>query len=84
MLWAATAEAEAAIQKILDTFAVRKVEEGTFRFCGKEVKQSPCFSVLVTCKDTSESRSDTFCKRHKEDDRQRIGKRDWTDAKRDR
>jgi len=54
MMWAAMPEAEANIQKILDSFAVRKVETGKFRFCGKEVHQSDDFTVKVTCKDTAE------------------------------
>ena len=40
MLWADTPGAESAIKRILDTFAVREVEQGTFRFCGKEVTQA--------------------------------------------
>ena len=28
-----------AIHEILDTFAVREIIEGSFRFCGKEVRQ---------------------------------------------
>ena len=54
MLWAAKPEAESTINTILETFAVRKVEEGKFRFCGKEVTQTDDFAVTVTCKDSAE------------------------------
>ena len=54
MLWAAKPEAESAINTILETFAVRKVEEGKFRFCGKKVAQTDDFAVTVTCKDSAE------------------------------
>ena len=54
MLWAAKPEAESAINQILETFAVRKVEKGKFRFCGKEVTQTDDFAVTVTCKDSAE------------------------------
>ena len=37
--WAVKPGYEANMKKILDTFSVRKVEEGEFRFCGKEIKQ---------------------------------------------
>ena len=43
------------MKKILDTFSVRKVEEGEFRFCGKEIKQLENFTIVVTCKDTTET-----------------------------
>ena len=54
MLWAAKPEAESAINNIFETFAVRKVEEGKFRFCGKEVTQTDDFAVTVTCKDSAD------------------------------
>ena len=61
LCWACKPGYEINIEKILETFAVRKVEECEFRFCGKEVKQyfgvkeHPDFTIVVTCKDTTET-----------------------------
>jgi hypothetical protein len=49
-----TEEGEQAVQKILDTFAVREQQEGSFRFCGKEVEQDENFNIKVTAKDNTE------------------------------
>ena len=54
MIWAAKPEAESAMQKVAETFAVRKVEGGSFRFCGEEVSQTDDYAVTVTCKDSAE------------------------------
>jgi hypothetical protein len=55
LCWAISPEYEDRIQRVLDSFSVRKIEEGEFRFCGKEIKQLPDFSIVVTCKDTTET-----------------------------
>jgi hypothetical protein len=55
LCWAIDPEYEDRIQRVLDSFSVRKIEEGEFRFCGKEIKQLPDFSIEVTCKDTTET-----------------------------
>ena len=47
-------EGKEAMQKILDTFAVREQQEGSFRFCGKEVEQDKDYSIKVTAKDNTE------------------------------
>jgi hypothetical protein len=46
------------LQRVLDSFSVRKIEEGGFRSCGKEIKQLPDFSIEVTCEDTTETIDD--------------------------
>ena len=51
-LWAAKPEAESGINQILETYAVRKIEEGSCRFCGKEVTQTDDFAVTAACKDS--------------------------------
>ena len=55
LCWAIDPEYEDRIQRVLESFSVRKIEEGEFRFCGKEIKQLPDFSIEVTCKDTTET-----------------------------
>ena len=54
LLWTAAPKDEQLIQKILDKFNVRKVEQDSFRFCGKEIKRDKDFSIKISCKDTSE------------------------------
>ena len=54
LLWAATEEATPWVQKLLDTFDVRKVETDDFRFCGKEIKQDKQGNIKVSCQDTTE------------------------------
>ena len=54
MLWAVDPKYDGNVEQILKEFAVRKVEEGTFRFCGKEVKQEEDFSVVISCRDATE------------------------------
>ena len=47
---------EHVVQKVLDFFAVnmKKVGEGSFRFCGREIVQDDQFNIRVTCRDTTE------------------------------
>ena len=54
LLWAATPEGEVIMQKILDKFDVRKVEENSFRFCGKDIVQEDTYTIRITCRDSSE------------------------------
>ena len=35
-------------------FAVRKVEDGIFRFCGKDIRQEDDFSIVVSCRNETE------------------------------
>ena len=42
------------MQKILDAFIVKKVEQSKFRFCGKEIEQLNDYSIKVTCTDFAE------------------------------
>ena len=55
LCYAVVPEFQDRIDNILESFAVRKVEEGEFRFCGKEIKQLDDFSIVVTCKDSTET-----------------------------
>ena len=55
MCWAAKEGWEEPVQKILDTFDVRKVEERNFRFCGKEIVQRDNFDIEVSCKHATET-----------------------------
>ena len=55
LCWAFKLGYEESIQNILDEFVVKKVEEGKFRFCGKDVEQQDDMSVIVTCKDAIET-----------------------------
>eukprot|EP00971_Amphidinium_carterae_P352490 6492618-Amphidinium_carterae.1 len=54
ILWAAQPSAEGMIQNILNTFEFGKVEEGSFRFCGKQITQAEDYTITVTCKETTE------------------------------
>ena len=56
MMWAAKPEVEDSIQAIIAAFAMNasKLKTGEFRFCGKLVNRSPDFTIVVTCKDTTE------------------------------
>ncbi len=53
--WAVKLEYERNILRILASFDVRKTEERELRFCDKEIKQLADFSILVTCKETTET-----------------------------
>ena len=55
LCWATKPGYEHAIQKILDAFVVKKVEETKFRFCGKDVEQLSDMSIKVTCEDAIEA-----------------------------
>jgi hypothetical protein len=71
LMWYTDDGYEEHIDGVLAAFKVKKVEEGHFRFCGREVTQDADYNVMVTCKDTAErieaiSYSD---KNRKEDDK---------------
>ena len=53
LIWACKPEADALLQKVIDTFTCGDVEEGDFRYCGKEVHQDDDFTITVTCRDTT-------------------------------
>ena len=53
LLWACTPEAEPSMQAILDSFKVGKIEEGSFRYCGKELVQDDDYSITVRCEHTT-------------------------------
>ena len=55
LLWASDPEYEHMIQKILNTFSIRKVEENSFRFCGREIEQDADGNITVTCKSSVEN-----------------------------
>ena len=54
LCWAVYPEYEKHMTNILEAFDVRKVEEGKFRFCGKQVDQQEDKSVMITCTDATE------------------------------
>ena len=55
LCWASKEGYEGPIQKVLEEFVVKKVEEMKFRFCGKAIEQQDDMSVKVTCKDAIEN-----------------------------
>ena len=57
LCWAAQPEYEQCMDEILKEFVVNdaKIQEGEFRFCGKEIKQMEDFSIEVTCKHATET-----------------------------
>ena len=54
MLWATKLGYEDRVHRLLDSYTIKTVESGTFRFCGREVIQHFDFSVSVRCKGTTE------------------------------
>ena len=54
LLFGVTGHAEKAIMKVLEGFNVREVQEGKFRFSGKEVVQNNGYSIRVSAKDNTE------------------------------
>ena len=54
ILWATEPDAKHRIDAILAHFKVGKVEEGTFRFCGKDIQQDQEGSVTISCRDACE------------------------------
>ena len=55
VIWAAAPEYEHIVtEKLPGKFELNKIEEGNFRFCGREYSQDDDFNVYVTCKDNTE------------------------------
>ena len=54
LLYGSNTEHEKPMEELLDRFAVRDRNVGTFRFCGKEVVQHEDYSITVTAKDNTE------------------------------
>ena len=55
LCWAMKPGYDEPIEKTLDDFVVKKVEETKFRFCGKDIEQLDDMSIRVTCEDAIES-----------------------------
>ena len=53
-LYGVRGEATDIMQRVLDGFGVQDTEDTSFRYCGKEFVQSEDFSIMVTCRDTTE------------------------------
>ena len=53
LLWANAPEVDHMVDYVLKTFECGKIEEGKFRYCGKEIEQLDDFSIKVTCKATT-------------------------------
>ena len=51
--WANFPEYDHIVPEILANYEIRKIEEGTFRFNGKEYTQLPDKSIRVTCEDNA-------------------------------
>ena len=55
LIWACEEGYESEVEKIFGCFEIKKIEEGKFRFCGREYNQLEDFSIKVTCKDNTEN-----------------------------
>ena len=53
LLWACEPEAQPVVDKILTSFMCGKIEEGTFRYCGKDVEQDADFNIKITCRSST-------------------------------
>ena len=53
LLWACDPSRDWIIKDLIDTFKCGTVEKGSFRYCGKEVKQDEDFTIHVSCSDTA-------------------------------
>ena len=53
LLWACEPEAQSVVDKILTSFMCGKIEEGTFRYCGKDVEQDADFNIKITCRSST-------------------------------
>jgi len=54
LIWVCEEGYEEAVNMVLGSFELKKIEEGKFRFCGREYEQLEDFSVKVTCRDNTE------------------------------
>ena len=62
LLYASLPDHDMEINEVLETFAVRKVDDTPFRSCGKELDQSDDYSIKVTAR-TTPRRSNLFTSR---------------------
>jgi len=53
LLWANDPSVDHMVDYVLGTFECGKIEEGSFRYCGKEIEQLDDFSIKGTCKATA-------------------------------
>ncbi|CAE7249187.1 RE2 [Symbiodinium natans] len=51
--WAAFGEGELKIQQLLDHFKIGRIEEGSFRFCGREYAQHPDGTIEINSRDNT-------------------------------
>ena len=54
VLYACKPGFEYLLDPIFESYDVKKIEEGEFRFCGREIKQDAEYNITVTCRDTVE------------------------------
>ncbi len=54
MIWGVKKGFEYLIDQLLAKFSLKKVEQDSFRFCGREVNQDSDYTIHVTCKDNVE------------------------------
>ena len=53
LIWACEPEAEPIMDELLADFQCGRVEEGKFRYCGKDIEQDNDFNISVTCRDST-------------------------------
>ncbi|CAE7182068.1 unnamed protein product [Symbiodinium pilosum] len=53
LLWACGPSCNWIIKDLIDTFKCGTVETGSFRYCGKEIKQDEDFNIHISCSDTT-------------------------------
>ena len=54
ILWACEPEYQWVIDKLLEPFEIKKLEERNFRFCGRRYVQDDDFTINIDVKDNTE------------------------------
>ena len=54
IIWAAEPEYQHLMDEVYAHFELNKIDEGNFRFCGREYSQDDSYNVYVTCKNNTE------------------------------
>ena len=54
IMWAADPKYEYLITNLFEHFQLNQIEEGNFRFCGREYEQYEKINIRITCKDNTE------------------------------
>ena len=56
LLWACKPGYEHIVQGLLDKYTLKTIDQGAFRFCGREILQDDEFNITVRCRDYREGR----------------------------